>query len=395
MITDLTFWLLLAVSVPVFWIIPKQVRMGFLAAVSFFYLLSIEPSGILVLLAWSLCFYYFSPLSKESPSLSWLLPALIISILGYLAYFKYVPRFIAAFSSEPVLQKIVVPLGISYFTFKLIHYAIEIHRGNIGAHSLQDFLCYIFLLPIFTAGPIERFDHLQNNKELSWKSEFAVDGLTRIIHGLIKKFVLGNLILIPLFGGVSDGATLLEQLHELPSYKVWVFCVLSFLYIYLDFSAYSDIAIGSSRLFGLRIMENFNWPIFAENISVFWKRWHMTLAGWCQNYIYLPVIGLTRNPYLATYLTFCAIGLWHSGSLGWLAWGVYHATGISIFGYWNRFRRRRKWKGLDRPHWKWLSTLITFAFVSAGSALTSLDGVGSLYDMFRVLAKLTFLNIPV
>ena len=267
-------------------------------------------------------------------------------------------------------------------------------RDNLPAHSIQEFLSYIFLVPIFTAGPIERFDHFQNNREPRWQAVLAVEGLTRIAHGLIKKLVLGNLVLLPLFGSVPDGAALLAQLGELPTYAVWRFCGLSFLYMYLDFSAYSDIAIGSSRLFGIRIMENFDWPILAENISVFWKRWHMTLAGWCQSYVYLPTIGLTRNPYLATYLTFGAIGLWHSGSVGWLAWGMYHATGISVYGSWTRYRRRRKWKGLDRPFGKCVGIALTLAFVSAGSALTAVDGVGSAYDIIRVFAKLLFIDLP-
>ncbi|MEO2048083.1 MAG: MBOAT family O-acyltransferase [Pirellulales bacterium] len=384
----------MAIAIPVFWLLSASMRMGFLAFVSFVYLMTLEPVGILVLLGWSLCFYFFSPSAKESPKSSWVLPLLIAASFGYLAYFKYVPRIIVAFSDEPLLQKIVIPLGISYFTFKLIHYALEVSRGNINPHPIQDFLCYIFLLPIFTAGPIERFDHFQSNRSSVWKTKFAVEGLTRIIHGLIKKLVLGNLILLPLFDKILDGATLFTQLHTLPSYKVWFFCFLSFLNMYLDFSAYSDIAIGSSRLFGLRIMENFNWPILSENISVFWKRWHMSLAGWCLSYIYMPVIGLTRNPYVATYLTFCSIGLWHSGSLAWLAWGLYHATGISVFGYWSRYRRRRNWKGLDRPYGKFLGIPLTLAFVSGGSVLTAVDGASNNYHIIRVLAKLVFIDLP-
>jgi alginate O-acetyltransferase complex protein AlgI len=394
MITDLNYWILLAFGVPVFWIIPQGFRLGFLALISFAYVFSLEPIGSIVLLAWSMCFYFFSPLARRSISLNWILPVLVVGILGYLAYFKYLPRILGAFSGEPVLHRVIIPLGISYFTFKLIHYAVEVYRGNIPEHNLQNFLCYIFLAPIFTAGPIERFDHFQKNIQTVWNRELAVEGLTRIAHGLIKKLVIGNIILLSMFGTVNDAATLLERLAALPTYKVWGFCVLSFLYMYLDFSAYSDIAIGTSRLFGIRIMENFNWPILGENIAAFWKRWHMTLSGWCQSYVYMPVIGLTRNPYLSVYMSFSAIGLWHSGSLGWLLWGIYHATGISAYGYWGRFRRRRKWKGFDGPYRKWLGWALTMAFVSAGSVLTALDGVGSSFDMFRVFAKLFFLNIP-
>ncbi|MBT6146788.1 MAG: hypothetical protein HOH74_15220, partial [Gemmatimonadetes bacterium] len=151
MITDLNFWLLLAISVPVFWILPTRMRMGLLALSSFSYLMTLEPLGTAVLLGWSLCFYFFAPLSRRSPSLKWTLPALIVGAFGYLAYFKYVPRLIDAFADEPALQEFVIPIGISYFTFKLIHYAVEVKRDNLPAHSIQEFLSYIFLVPIFTA----------------------------------------------------------------------------------------------------------------------------------------------------------------------------------------------------------------------------------------------------
>src|SRR5690606_12379997 len=238
------------------------------------------------------------------------------------------------------------------------------------------FACYVFLLPIFTAGPIERSDHCLAARESAGRLAATAEGLTRIAHGLIKKFVIGNPVLLPPNAGATDARIVLQRLTALPPRKVAGFCALTFLYRYLDFSAYSDIAIGASRLFGLRIMENFNWPILAQNIGAFWKRWHMTLAGWCQSYVYMPTIGLTRNPYVATYATFAAIGLWHSASFGWLAWGLYHATGLSVYGYWNRERRRRKWRGLDRPGWRWVGVPVTLAFVSAGSSLTALEGHG-------------------
>ena len=348
---------------------------------------------MIVLAAWSLCFYFFCPMVRHRTKIRWVLPVLITMTLGYLAYFKYIPRIIASFSEEPILQNIILPIGISYYTFKLIHYAVETARNNIKAHSLADFFCYIFLMPIFTAGPIERFDHFLDNCSRTLSTVDAVEGVTRIMHGLIKKLVLAEMVLMPLFGDVTDGAKLLDRLPELQTYKVWGFCVLSFLYMYLDFSAYSDLAIGTSRLFGIRIMENFNWPILASNIGVFWQRWHMTLAKWSQNYVYLPLIGITRNPYIALYFSFSVIGLWHSASVGWLIWGLYHATGISIYGYWTRFRKRRKWAGLDTRNRRMIGVLITFSFVSGGAVFTSLDQIGGIYDMLRVFAKLVFIDI--
>jgi alginate O-acetyltransferase complex protein AlgI len=394
-ITHWLFWTFLALGVPAFWLLPARHRLGFLAALSFTYLLYLAPGGTVALAAWTIGYFLLVPRLVRSSARGRFMPVLVLAPLAYLAYFKYLPELIDAVSPEPVLAGFAVPLGISYFTFKLIHYAVEVSRGRLRAHDFAEFACYMFLVPIYSAGPIERFDHFLGNREQDWRLQSTAEGLTRIAHGLIKKFVIANLVLLPLYGNVGDGGALLERLSELPSWKVWGFCVITFLYTYLDFSAYSDIAIGASRLFGLRIMENFDWPILAQNISIFWRRWHMTLAGWCQNYVYMPSIGLTRNPYLATYVTFGAIGLWHSASFGWLAWGIYHATGISVYGLWSRERRRRKWRGLDHPAGRWVGIFLTMAFVSGGSALTAIDGHGGPWDTLRVLCKLAMIDLAV
>jgi alginate O-acetyltransferase complex protein AlgI len=287
---------------------------------------------------------------------------------------------------------IAVPLGISYFTFKLLHYAVEAGRGNIVDRSPTRFLAWVFLYPIFTAGPIERYDHFLRNCEDRWNGPLAAEGLHRIAHGLIKRFVLVEYVILPLHGSLTT-PVLLASLAEVGTPRVWGYCILTFLHAYLDFSALSDIAIGASRLFGIRIMENFEWPILARNIGDFWKRWHMTLAGWCQAYVYLPMIGLTRKPYVAVYATFLAMGLWHAASLHWVGWGLYHATGVSTYLTWSRIKRRHEWTFLDHGALRHLGVVLTFLFVSAGSAFTSVWGHGSAWDSLRLLAKLCFVDL--
>lgn len=426
MIQSGLFWIVLGVSVVLFWTLPLRMRMGFLALVSAGYMATIAPWSIAALLVFSIAFYYLAPLAivkrpaaakarrlaaasdggapvatlvappvvaaAPVPNRWWVLPILISVILAYLLCFKYLLPLAHAFLPQYGAARLAVPLGISYFTFKLIHYAKEIADETIQRGSLGEFYCYIFLFPTFTAGPIERFDHLLVEREHHWKLNSTVEGCTRIIHGLIKKFVLGATIIA--YVEEFSAHSLLNRLGVLPVWKVWAFLMLSYVYFYLDFSAYSDIAIGASRLFGLKIEENFNHPLTANNIADFWRRWHITLTKWCQTYVYMPMLGLFRSPYVAVFATFSVIGLWHAGSVNWLAWGLWHATGISLYQVWLGYRRRnKKLKFLSKGIWKYVGILPTFLFVAAGEMLT-LDGMSNAYDALRIMLKLAGINLP-
>lgn len=379
MIQSPIFWLTLLISAVIFWRLPERLRFGFVAIVSYLYLASLEPLGVTIVIAWVLVFFYASPHALAAKKYSSLVTTgLVTIILSYLIYQKYLPSMLSRLDFEMSAHAFIVPLGVSYFTFKLIHYAIEVARGNVTDRSLSKFFCYIFLFPIFTAGPIERFDHFTANIEQEWQLQSAVTGVRRICFGLIKIFVIAQLVQPEVIGlGIpATTADLRDQLPELTSFQAWGFLILAYLYAYLDFSAYSDIAIGASRLYGIRIMENFNFPIIAKNISDFWNRWHMTLAKWCQSYVYMPIIGHTRNPYFASYGTFVAMGLWHGATVSWLMWGLYHATGVSFYVTWSRLRR--KWK-IPVPSKGWSSYLgipITFLFVSGSYAFSSTGDSG-------------------
>ncbi len=391
MIQTPIYWFVLAACVAAFWAIPRPFRMGFLALASFGYLLSLEPVGVVVLAGWALLFYLLAPkAAAEGSAWRWVTPGLILAILGYLAYFKYAPPLVAAASGEAAPHDLVIPLGISYFTFKLIHYAIETGRGNIKDRSPQTFCCYIFLFPIFTAGPIERLDHFIANREQSVSIQSLAQGTTRIFQGLIKKLVIGDMVLANGFGDLTTWQVGHDSAVTTPA--VWLYVTTVYLTTYMDFSAYSDIAIGASRLFGLRIMENFNWPILAPNISDFWKRWHMSLVNWCMAYIYMPALGLRRNPYIAAYATFIVIAFWHAASWNWIVWGLYNATGLIVFQTWLRYRKRRGWKFFDRPLGRCAAVATTFLFVTCGYPFVM--GNDSVYTSCRVLAKMLFLSPP-
>lgn len=415
MITDPIFWLLLLALVGASFLALGRLRFPVLAVASIgylFHLLQLTSDsllsvfddtlsfalqthfGVAYILLVLVVFAYFTPaVSKRFNIKFGLLQLLLIFIsLGYLAYNKYVPVFIGYLMGQPIGAEIIAPLGISYFTFKLIHYSVEQGRGNIKEHNFSQFATYIFLFPIYTAGPIERFDHFQNNWTSPDRKKDLLEGSTRIIYGLIKKFVIAGLLLAPLVES-NNAQTILPQIATIEVHKVWLFLLVSYLLIYLDFSAYSDIAIGSSRLLGLKIMENFNWPILATNITMLWKRWHMTLSGWCQSYVYMPTIGLTRNPYAAVIATFLAVGIWHGAALSWIAWGLYQGLGVLIYIRWSKYKAKRKIKIPRNVYTTNFARLITNIWMAGSFSFTVTMTNGSVNDLmnaFRLLGKSVF-----
>ena len=288
-----------------------------------------------------------------------------------------------------------LPLGISYITFKLIHAVIEMARGNLRNRRFDSFLAYVFLFPSASAGPIERYDHFLVNHSLPLGRQDIAEAGTRIIVGLIKRFVIAGMLLGSDWHFIVGGQ-LMANIDKLHSETLWRYAGESVLYIYLDFSAYSDIAIGASRLLGIRLMDNFDWPILASNLPAFWKRWHMTLTGWCQSYVYFPVLGLSRMPNLAIFITFVVIGLWHCNAfaiLPWTLWGVYHGLGMVGYQGWSRLKRKRRSTWTDSKLWLVVAVVLTQAFVCAGE-LVALSEPTNLHDAWMLIGKLIFIHHP-
>jgi alginate O-acetyltransferase complex protein AlgI len=372
---DPLFWAAVLLGPGVYWCLPTRLRAGFLTALSFAYLCTLDWQSAAALAIFSLVFFYVAPRAVGAGTRGQRIVAgLILLITGYLLFFKYVPPLWRALAPDSSGLSLVLPLGISFFTFKLIHYAVEAGRGRVTDRSLPTFLSYIYLFPTFTAGPIERYDHFLANREDALTREAVAQGLTRILHGLVKKFVLAEFVVRQV---LMEGQTTAELVAaDMGTRDAWGFLASALLYAYFDFAGYSDLAIGASRLFGLRIMENFDWPLTAPNISAFWKRWHMTLAGWCQAYVYMPMIGLTRNPYLSIYATFVVMGLWHAGNLNYLGWGLYHATGVSVALTWARFLRKRGFAAVRQGPRTWWGVAVTMLFVCGSFAFSATNGLG-------------------
>jgi D-alanyl-lipoteichoic acid acyltransferase DltB (MBOAT superfamily) len=267
--------------------------------------------------------------------------------LGFLALFKYFNFFIDSFSeilthmgmnaNIPTL-KLILPVGISFYTFHGLSYVIDIYKNRIKPeHNFIDYAVFVSYFPLLIAGPIERATHLlpQLKKEREFRYSNGINGIQQILWGLFKKIVVADncaIIVNQIFNNYQSqtGITLLSG------------AILFTFQIYGDFSGYSDIAIGTSRLFGINLIRNFNYPYFSRDIAEFWRRWHISLTTWFRDYIYIPLGGsrtsklkIIRN----TLIIFIISGFWHGANWTFIVWGAYHAILFLPLIILNRNRR--------------------------------------------------------
>ena len=263
-----------------------------------------------------------------------LLLALSICInMGLLFYFKYSNFFIgninAALGSIGVHQlnwvKVALPIGISFFTFETLTYSIDAYRGIIKPlKKLSDYYLYIFLFPKLIAGPIVRFNLIEDQIQQRHANDDAfILGFYRFVIGLSKKILIANTL-----GAEADRVFGLNAL-QLDSGQAWSGILAYTFQIYFDFSGYSDMALGIGRMIGFRFPENFDNPYNSASITEFWRRWHMTLGMWMREYLYIPLGGnkvSTARLYFNLWLVFLLSGLWHGASWNFVAWGAFHGT---------------------------------------------------------------------
>jgi alginate O-acetyltransferase complex protein AlgI len=260
----------------------------------------------------------------------WLTAAIAANLLT-LAVFKYA-NFAAANLNAlaqaagrgPVQwASIPLPLGISFFTFHAISYVVDVYKRNARAERrLFDFALYILLFPQLIAGPIIRWrDFTDQIARRDWRAADVAYGLRRFLLGLGKKVLIANTL-----GRVADAILLLPG-AQLTMPLAWLGLVSYTLQIYFDFSGYSDMALGLMRMFGFRILENFNYPYISRSIREFWRRWHISLSNWFLDYLYVPLGGNregTRRAYRNLVIVFLLCGLWHGASWPFVLWGIWH-----------------------------------------------------------------------
>lgn len=334
-------------ALPVYWWLRPERRGPFLCILGVVYFLASQPQAGLIALLFLWIAHFFQKLilsAASDRSKKWITVAGVVIALFPMVFYKY--RF-SLLGHIPFLSwaadlPLAVPVGISYFTFRAVHVLVETRRGEIPRLSGLDFFYYVTFLPTVVAGPIERFGPFTEQRAgiRSFDADLFGDGLRRIMLGLVKKLVLADMF----YGFIEPFMTPVTNLTLRP-WQIWLCLHGYYAYLYMDFSGYSDIAIGVSRLFGFRIMENFNWPIFAVNIREFWRRWHISLTTWLTQYVYFALGGNKKGMVRAeinTMITMLLIALWHgSNVLGhYIIWGVYLGLGLVVFRQWTRFKAR-------------------------------------------------------
>ena len=308
-----------------YFLAPRAAKNGVLLMASLFFYAWGEPKLAWLMVAAILVFYLCGLAigqgkSKREKKL-WLAVSVVIG-LGLLGIFKYADFFIGSLNAAGLnlpLPGLALPIGISFYTFQCISYAVDVYRGEVAPQqNLISFGCYVSLFPQLIAGPIVRYTQVA--QELEGRTHTAEDftlGLRRFLFGLGKKVLLANQ-----FGEL---AALYRASEEKSVLFCWLYAVGFTLQIYFDFSGYSDMAIGLGRIFGFRFPENFNYPYLSRSITEFWRRWHMTLGGWFRDYVYIPLGGnrVSRGRWLFNILAVWALtGLWHGASRNFVLWGL-------------------------------------------------------------------------
>lgn len=328
----------------------------------------------------------------------------IVLNLGILGVFKYYNFFVEnldalfgmlGYHLDWVTVNVILPVGISFYTFQALSYTIDVYRGSIRAtHDMVEFFAYISFFPQLVAGPIERATNLlpQFQRKRQFDYAKAVDGCRQMLWGFFKKLVVAD-----------NCATAVNQIWANYTDETGLVLlmggVLFTFQIYCDFSGYSDIAIGCARLFGINLMRNFNFPYFSRSIPEFWRRWHISLTTWFRDYIYFPLGGsrcdkwkIIRN----VYIVWAVSGLWHGAAWTFVCWGLFHATLLAIY---NIFGINTKYKsvvadGRLLPSIKEAAQMIlTFCLAVIGWIIFRAESMGQAVDYLVSMCDVSLFDI--
>lgn len=326
--SSITFlYYFLPITIIAYFFTPKEYRNIPLLLASFLFYAWGEPRIVFYMILTIIVNYIFGILieTKTSYKKLWLTLS-ILFCLGSLGYFKYADFFIENVNvvtglSLPLL-KVGLPVGISFYTFQILSYIVDVYRGEVKAQkSLIKLATYISMFPQLIAGPIVRYqdvEHQLENREYN-TNRFAI-GIRRFVYGLAKKVLIANLL--------GELCADFRAAEEVSIVFCWIYAVSFGIQIYFDFSGYSDMAIGLGKILGFDFMENFNYPFISKSITEFWRRWHISLGNWFRDYVYIPLGGSKCTPaktYFNILVVWMFTGFWHGAEWNFILWGLYFA----------------------------------------------------------------------
>ena len=368
-VLELTWLGWIVASIIVCWALPGRWRPWGIAAFALAFLAVEDPPSAAILSVMAAITWWSGARGGgQRPGIA----AVVVLLLGALAAFK-VAMAGGGFA---------LPLGMSYYTFRCVHYALERFKKSLPPHTASEFVAYLFFLPTIVAGPIHRFPEFHRDlKRTRLGGDLVSEGLERVLYGYAKILVVSGWLIQEQLQPWIAG---LEPAHAWLSTYLYM---LSAGYMgYLTFAGYSDIAIGASRLTGFRVIENFNNPFASRNIVEFWRRWHISLTSWVRDYLYATVFSLTRKPYLAALSAMLVIGLWHEVTARYVIWGLAH--GLAVAGcQWYQRRRAGGTAPSSRPRamlGAFAGWFVTFHFVMLSCVFVMHDFDRAM-DIYRTL----------
>ena len=412
---SLGFLLFFPIVTIAYYLLPQKVRWAFLLAASYFFYMCWNAAYALLLLSSTVVTYAAAQLidrsRKQSVKKGFLAFSLIVN-LGILFTFKYFEFFTSGLYAAldwlkiaytPVNYSLLLPVGISFYTFQALGYAIDVYRGDVAVQKhFGKYALFVAFFPQLVAGPIERSRNLlpQFDEIHRFDYQNAVTGLRLMLWGFYKKIVIADTVCVAV-------NTVYNNITAFDGLAICIATILFAVQIYCDFSGYSDIARGCARIMGFRLMLNFDHPYFSHSIQEFWRRWHISLSTWFKDYIYIPLGGNrkgTARRYFNLMVTFLVSGLWHGANITFVVWGGIHGL-FQIIGdltrkwrdrCFSRIEKRRAGRVLHSGGQMLLTfMLVSFAwiFFRANTMGDAVYAVTHLFDWQQITASYLFTDL--
>ena len=385
-------WLFLPIVLLLYFISNKKFKNIILLLASLLFYAWGEPKYIILMIISITMNYIFGILiDKFRKKDKLFLTLAILSNLGLLGYFKYYNFFATninkMFSYDVVdIKNIILPIGISFYTFQILSYVIDLYRKEIKVQkNIFNLALYVSFFPQLIAGPIVKYKDIEdeiNDRKVTL--ELFASGVRKFVYGLGKKVILANTLALIVDTIYS------YDMSQLNTPIVWLAAISYTLQIYFDFSGYSDMAIGLGRMFGFHFPENFNLPYISESITEFWRRWHISLSTWFKQYLYIPLGGNRKGKirtYINLFIVFFATGLWHGASWNFVAWGgIFYGTILVIEKLFLK-------KLLDKNKFKLLNHIYVMLIVIVGWVLFRAEGLRHALDIIKMMFSFNFKTI--